>query len=153
MDIHHLMSKTKPFHPKMFLCPLCSLRKWCHYLQSLHCCWICSILSFPGGSDNKESACNAGHSGLIPELGRSLEKGMATHSRILAWGVPWPEEPDRLQSMGSQRVRYDWASDIYTQPHFFLIPHPIIYHPQCHSLTLYFLIPCAITFGGRVFIM
>ena len=43
---------------------------------------------FPGGSDDKESACNAGHSGLIPELGRSLEKGMATHSRILGWGIP-----------------------------------------------------------------
>ena len=33
-----------------------------------------------------------------------LEKGMATHSSILAWGIPWTEEPDRLQSVGSQRV-------------------------------------------------
>ena len=33
-----------------------------------------------------------------------LEKGMATHSRILAWGIPWTEEPGGLQSMGSQRV-------------------------------------------------
>ena len=37
----------------------------------------------------------------------SLEKGMATHSSILAWRIPWTEEPGRLQSMGSQRVRYD----------------------------------------------
>ena len=36
-----------------------------------------------------------------------LEKGMATHSRILAWRIPWTEEPGRLQSIGSQRVRHD----------------------------------------------
>ena len=37
----------------------------------------------------------------------SLEKGMATHSSILAWSIPWTEEPGRLQSMESQRVIYD----------------------------------------------
>ena len=37
----------------------------------------------------------------------SLQKEMATHSSILAWEVPWTEEPGRLQSMGSQRVRHD----------------------------------------------
>ena len=36
-----------------------------------------------------------------------LEKEMATHSNILAWRIPWMEEPGRLQSMGSQRVRHD----------------------------------------------
>ena len=36
-----------------------------------------------------------------------LEKGMATHSSILAWKIPWAEEPGGLQSMGSQRVRDD----------------------------------------------
>ena len=36
-----------------------------------------------------------------------LEKEMATHSSILAWRIPWTEEPDELQSMGSQRVRHD----------------------------------------------
>ena len=36
-----------------------------------------------------------------------LEKGMATHSSILAWRIPWTEEPGRLQSMGLQRVRHD----------------------------------------------
>ena len=35
-----------------------------------------------------------------------LEKGMATHSTILAWRIPWTEEPGRLQPMGSKRVRY-----------------------------------------------
>ena len=37
----------------------------------------------------------------------SLEKEMATHSSTLAWKIPWMEEPGRLQSMGSQRVRHD----------------------------------------------
>ena len=36
-----------------------------------------------------------------------LQKGMATHFSILAWTIPWTEEPGRLQSMGSQRVRHD----------------------------------------------
>ena len=42
---------------------------------------------FPGGSDGKESACNAGDLGLIPGLEDSLEKGKATHSSILAWRI------------------------------------------------------------------
>ena len=37
----------------------------------------------------------------------ALEEGMTTHSSILAWRVPWTEEPDGLQSIGSQRVRLD----------------------------------------------
>ena len=61
----------------------------------------------PGGSDGKESACNAGDLGLIPGSVRSLEKGMATHLSILAWRIPWTEKPDRLQFMGSQRVGHD----------------------------------------------
>ena len=59
-----------------------------------------------GGSDGKESACNAGSLGSIPGLGRSLDKGMATNSSILAWKIPWTEEPDGLQFMWSQRVRH-----------------------------------------------
>ena len=46
---------------------------------------------------------------LVPSLGPedALEKGMATHSGVLAWRVPWTEEPGGLQSMGSQRVGHD----------------------------------------------
>ena len=62
--------------------------------------------SFPG-SGGKGSACNVGDLRLIPGLGRPLEKGVATHSSILAWKVPWTEESDRLQSMGLQRVRHN----------------------------------------------
>ena len=46
------------------------------------------FLGFPGGSDGKESACNAGDLGSIPGSGRSPGEGMATHSRILAWRIP-----------------------------------------------------------------
>ena len=45
--------------------------------------------------------------GLIPGLGRCLEEGMATHFKILAWKIPWLEEPVRLQSMGLQRVGHN----------------------------------------------
>ena len=54
---------------------------------------------FPGGSEVKVSACNAVDLGVIPGLGRSLEKEMAPHSSILAWRIPWTEEPGGLQSM------------------------------------------------------
>ena len=43
-----------------------------------------------------------------------LEKGMATHSSTLAWRIPWREEPDGLQSTGSQRVGHDWATSLST---------------------------------------
>ena len=62
---------------------------------------------FPGGSDGKQSAHNAGDQGSIPGSGRSLEKEMATHSSTLVWRIPWREEPGGLQSMGSQRVGHD----------------------------------------------
>ena len=46
------------------------------------------------------------------EFGTSLEKAMATHSSTLAWKIPWVEEPDRLKSMVSLRVRHDWATSL-----------------------------------------
>ena len=48
----------------------------------------------------KNLPANAGGVGLIPGSERSPEKEMATHSNILAWKIPWTEEPGRLQSMG-----------------------------------------------------
>ena len=44
----------------------------------------------------------------------SLEEEMATHSSILAWRIPWTEEPGRLPSMGSQRVGHDWSDYAFT---------------------------------------
>ena len=62
-------------------------------------------MGFPGGSEVKVQ--NAGDPGSILGSGRSPEKAMATHSSTLAWRIPRREEPGRLQSMGSQRVRQD----------------------------------------------
>ena len=44
-----------------------------------------------------------------------LEKGMATHSSILAWKIPWTEEPGGLQSMGWQRVRHEWVTNTFIE--------------------------------------
>ena len=66
------------------------------------------LLGFPGGSDSKESACNAGDLGSIPGLGRSPG---GRHDNPVFWPgeSPWTEEPGKLQSRGSQRVRQDGA--------------------------------------------
>ena len=57
---------------------------------------------FCGDSIVKNPPVNAGVRDSILGLGRSPGVGMATHSSILAWKIPWTEEPGRLQSMGSQ---------------------------------------------------
>ena len=59
----------------------------------------------------KESACNAAEAGLIPWLEDPLEKEMPTHSSILAWEIPWTEEPDGLHTVnGVTRVRHYLAT-------------------------------------------
>ena len=55
-----------------------------------------SFGGFPGGLDGKESACNAGDPSSIADKEEPLEKGMATHSSILAWRIPWTEAPGGL---------------------------------------------------------
>ena len=64
-------------------------------------------MGFPGGSEVKTSARNAGDWGSIPGGEDPLEKEMTTHSSILAWRIPWREEPGRLLSTGLQRVGHD----------------------------------------------
>ena len=59
---------------------------------------------FPGGWDSKEYACNAGDTGSILGWEDPLEKGMATHSSILAWRIPWTEEPDSMD-MSLTKIR------------------------------------------------
>ena len=74
------------------------------YVTKLSCSisLLSSVMGFPGGSDSKESTCNAEDPGLIHGSGRPPpEKKMATHSSILAW----TEEPGRLQSMGVTQSR------------------------------------------------
>ena len=74
------------------------------FQRSLLSSYVQALLGFPGGSDGKEYACNPGDLGLIPRLGR------ATHCNILAWRIPWTEEPGRLQPIGPQRIRPDWVT-------------------------------------------
>ena len=65
---------------------------------------------FPGGSDGKESACNAGDPGQSLGLEDPLEKGIAIHSSILAWRIPWTEEPGGLSPHGVTKSQ-TWLSD------------------------------------------
>ena len=60
-----------------------------------------SVLGFLGGSDSKEATCNGGDPGLIPG------EGKGNPSSILAWRIPWTEEPSGLQSRRVQRVGRD----------------------------------------------
>ena len=95
----------------------------------------------------------------VQSLGRKepLEKEMATHSSIRVWRIPWTEEPDGLQSTGSQRVGHDWATSLHTsvqlrpyQPHpthSFLVPRTyspvdiLFFNMLIHSI----IIPCMVT--------
>ena len=67
------------------------------------------VRGFPSGSAVKNLP--AMQKTWVQSLGREnpLEEGIATHSSILAWKIPWAEEPGRLQSMGSYRAGHDWA--------------------------------------------
>ena len=66
------------------------------------------FLGFPGGSDRKESACNAGDLGSIPRLGRFPRRRKWQPTPVfLPREFPWTEEPGGLQSMGSKRVGHD----------------------------------------------
>ena len=71
----------------------------------------------------------------VRSLGREdpLEKGMATHSSILAWRMPWTEEPGGLQSKGLQRVRHDEVSNTFM---VFSVPSPLFLSPPLYPLNL-----------------
>ena len=73
----------------------------------------------------KSPAASVRDGGSFPGLGREdpLEEEVATHSSILAWKIPWTEEPGGLQSIVSQRVRHDQSDLAHTRTHrMFLIP-------------------------------
>ena len=67
----------------------------------------------PSGSNDKEVWMPAMQETQVWSLGHedALEKGMATHSSILAWRIPWTEESGRLQSKGSQRAGHDLVTN------------------------------------------
>ena len=99
-DDHH--SINLPNSSSRWGGPYCSSNQW---LRGTNGCSL--TIGLPRGFSGKESACNAGDPHLIPALGSSLEKGMTTQSSILAWEIPWTEEPGGLQFMRSRRVRHD----------------------------------------------
>ena len=69
------------------------------------------FMGFPGSSEVKNSPANVGETQVrSPGWEDPLEEEMATHCRILAWEIPWTEEPGGLQSSGSQRVRHSLAT-------------------------------------------
>ena len=64
-------------------------------------------MGFHDGLDSEESVCHVGDVGSVPGQEDPLEKGMATHSTILTWRIPWTEDPSGLQSRGLQRVGHN----------------------------------------------
>ena len=88
-----------------------SPKKFCskHSLQCV-CVCVCVCVGLPWSLRSKESTCNAGDPGWKFRMGEiPPEEGMTTHSSILAWRIPWTEEPGGLQFMGSQRVGHNWS--------------------------------------------
>ena len=74
-------------------------------------------LCTPGGSLVKNPPASAGDLGLIPGSGRSPGGGNGNPLQCSWWKIPWTEGPSGLQSMGSQRVRHDWATKQQTNIH------------------------------------
>ena len=91
---------------------------------------------FNSGSEVKISAYKAGDLGSIPGSGRSPGEGNGNPLQYSSCRIPWMEEPGRLQSTGSQRVRHDWATSL----HFTLLQQcmrvPFSPHPCQHSFFL-----------------
>ena len=119
LSLSHRVHKTDLYISVSFavsytglLLPSLLFKLTCLYTQK---CFL--IVGFPGGSDGKESACNAGDH--VQSLGWEdfLEKEMATHSNILSWRIPWTEEPGRLHSTWLQRVGHDWVTVTHSLTH------------------------------------
>ena len=71
-------------------------------------------VGFYGGSDGKESAGNARDSASIPGSGRFFGEGNSNPICILAWRIPWTEEPGGLESIESQRVGQYWVTNTFS---------------------------------------
>ena len=95
-----------------------------HFLRILLHFTIFLRLGFPSGSIVKNPPAMLELQEMqVQSLGWEdpLGKGLATHSSILAWRMPWTEEPGGLQSMGSQRVRHNQSDFAYMHTHIFFI--------------------------------
>ena len=79
-------------------------------------------LGFPGSSVGKESACSAGDLGSVLGWEDPLKKEMVNHSSILAWKIPWAEEPAGLQSMDCKESgTTERLTVLYIGPYLFYI--------------------------------
>ena len=105
IQVNHFMAQDKPFGAKLI--PKCIL-----WVRGLVPFWVLRH-SFPLVAQRLKRL-PARWETWVQSLGQEdpLEKEIATHSSILAWRIPWMEEPGRLQSTGSQRVRHDWATSL-----------------------------------------
>ena len=92
----------------------CPLSQWCHPTMSSSVAPFSSCLqSFPASGSN-HPICSIllwklKQTEIYIHMHIQLEEDMAPHSSVLAWRIPWTEEPGGLQSMGSQRVRHNWS--------------------------------------------
>ena len=118
-DLHYA------FHSQLFLGPQADVPR--HWVPSLTAGsvgpWI--TVNFTVYTQASQVAQRLKHLPAMREawvrsLGQEdpLEKEMATHSSILAWRIPWTEEPGGLQSTGSQRVGHDWATSLHFTSQF-----------------------------------
>ena len=86
--------------------------------------YVCMCLrDFPAGVSGKESACQCKR-----RKTQVQSLGMATHSSILVWKIPWTEEPGGLLSIGSQRVEHGW-SDLAWHTYFY---RNLLVYPMCN---------------------
>ena len=100
----------------LFFLLLALLSMLCFFNPRKHLtCTMCNMFGLPGGSDGKETSCSVGDLGSIPGLERSLGEGTGNSLQYSCLENPWTEGPGRLQSMGSQRVRHDWAANTHTR--------------------------------------
>ena len=84
---------------------------WSCFLKCNACPASLILQDFPGGSVVKNLPANAGDMGSIPGSGRSLGEGNSNPCQYSCWEIPQTEEPGWLQSMESQRVGCDWATE------------------------------------------
>ena len=106
IQVNHFMDQDKPFGAKII--PKCIL-----WVRGLVPFWVLRYSFLSLIAQMVKHLLTMWETRVQP-LGREdlLKKEMVTHSSILAWKIPWMEEPGRLQSMGSQRVRHDWATSL-----------------------------------------
>ena len=126
LNYKHLVNALPAFQIILFLH---------HHLKNSYILRV-SLVGLPGDSDGREFTCSVGDLGSIPELDRPLEEGMATHSSILAWRIPWTEELGGQQSVGLQNIdtteRLSTAQESKWKPLRSSLPKPLsMLHTYC----------------------